>query len=86
MLLLLMVTIHIELPKDGFDWETIEPDNPWSYIGYWGDHQIIYLLKFLEFIEKYHPGKLNSYFDKECFVYAAVPYTIKSYQEISKKS
>lgn len=68
--------------KEGFDWETIEPDNPWSYIGYWGDHQIIYLLKFLEFIEKYQPGKLNSYFDKECFVYAAVPYTIKSYQEI----
>ncbi|NCF54017.1 MAG: hypothetical protein GWP31_05050, partial [Bacteroidetes bacterium] len=42
--------------KDGFDWETIEPDNPWSYIGYWGDHQIIYLLKFLEFIEDYYPG------------------------------
>jgi len=68
--------------KEGFDWETIEPDNPWSYIGYWGDHQIIYLLKFLEFTEKYQPGKLYSYFDKECFVYAAVPYTIKSYQEI----
>ena len=68
--------------KDGFDWETIEPDNPWSYIGYWGDHQIIYLLKFLEFIEKYQPGKLNSYFDKDYFVYAAVPYKIKSYQEI----
>ncbi|MCP4123288.1 MAG: hypothetical protein GY751_16160, partial [Bacteroidetes bacterium] len=29
--------------KDGFEWETIEPDNPWSYIGYWGDHQVIYL-------------------------------------------
>jgi hypothetical protein len=70
--------------KSGFDWETIEPDNPWSYIGYWGDHQIIYLLKFLEFIEKYAPGKLNSYFDKECFVYAAVPYIIKPYQEIVK--
>jgi hypothetical protein len=68
--------------KEGFDWETIEPDNPWSYIGYWGDHQIIYLLKFLEFIEKYQPGKLNHYFDKDCFVYAAVPYTIKSYQNI----
>jgi hypothetical protein len=68
--------------KEGFDWETIEPDNPWSYIGYWGDHQIIYLLKFLEFIEKYQPGKLNSYFDKECFVYAAVPYIIKPYQDI----
>ncbi|MCV6631305.1 MAG: hypothetical protein OIF50_15745, partial [Flavobacteriaceae bacterium] len=35
--------------KDGFDWETIEHDDPWSYIGYWGDHQIIYLLKLLEF-------------------------------------
>jgi hypothetical protein len=70
--------------KDGFDWETIEPDNPWSYIGYWGDHQIIYLLKFLEFIEKYQPGKLNAYFDKDCFVYAAVPYIIKPYKEIVK--
>lgn len=70
--------------KDGFDWETIEPDNPWSYIGYWGDHQIIYLLKFLEFIEKHQPGKLQSYFEKECFVYAAVPYTIKPYEEILK--
>ena len=70
--------------KSGFDWEAIEPDNPWSYIGYWGDHQIIYLLKFLEFIEKYYPGKLNSYFEKECFVYAAVPYTIKSYDDILK--
>jgi len=70
--------------KDGFDWETIEPDNPWSYIGYWGDHQIIYLLKFLEFIEEYKPGKLDTYFDNECFVYAAVPYTIKSYADILK--
>ena len=70
--------------KSGFDWETIEPDNPWSYIGYWGDHQIIYLLKFLEFIEKYQPGKMQSYFENDCFVYAAVPYTIKSYQEILK--
>lgn len=70
--------------KDGFDWETIEHDNPWSYIGYWGDHQIIYLLKFLEFIEKYKPGKLNTYFKKECFVYAAVPYIIKPYQDILK--
>jgi len=44
--------------KDGFDWEVIEENDPWSYIGYWGDHQIIYLLKFLEFIEKHYPSKL----------------------------
>ncbi|MBW6477806.1 MAG: hypothetical protein K0B37_00130 [Bacteroidales bacterium] len=70
--------------KDGFDWETIEPDNPWSYIGYWGDHQIIYLQKFFEIIENYHPGTLQSYFDKEWFVYAAVPYIIKPYDQILK--
>ena len=70
--------------KNGFDWETIEPDNPWSYIGYWGDHQIIYLLKFLEFIETYYPGKLEGYFSKDLFVYANVPYRIKAYEQILK--
>jgi len=70
--------------KNGFDWETVEPDNPWSYIGYWGDHQIIYLLKLLETSEKYYPGKLEKYFTDERFVYANVPYKIKSYQEILK--
>lgn len=68
--------------KDGFDWETIEPDNPWSYIGYWGDHQIIYLLKFLEFIEAYYPEKLKEYFTKDLFVYANVPYRIKPYEQL----
>ncbi|NNE76496.1 MAG: hypothetical protein HKN31_05425, partial [Pricia sp.] len=70
--------------KDGFDWETIEDDDPWSYIGYWGDHQIIYLLKFLEFVENYFPRILNIYFDQDVFVYANVPYKIKSYAEILK--
>ena len=70
--------------KGGFDWETIEPDDPWSYIGYWGDHQIIYLLKFLEFINNHKPGRLESFFTKDLFVYANVPYKIKSYQELLK--
>lgn len=70
--------------KGGFDWEIIEPDDPWSYIGYWGDHQIIYLLKFLEFSEKVFPGKLATYFYKDLFVYANVPYRIKSFGDILK--
>ncbi|WBX96059.1 hypothetical protein [Chryseobacterium gambrini] len=70
--------------KDGFDWETIEADDPWSYIGYWGDHQIIYLQKFLEFAENYFPNSLETLLDKEHFVYANVPYKIKSYTEILK--
>ncbi|QSS98249.1 hypothetical protein [Psychroflexus sp. ALD_RP9] len=68
--------------KDGFDWETIEPDDPWSYIGYWGDHQIIYLLKFLEFFKDYKPNSLSRLFKKSQFVYANVPYKIKSYEDI----
>ncbi|WP_020570649.1 hypothetical protein [Neolewinella persica] len=70
--------------KGGFDWETIEEDDPWSYIGYWGDHQIIYLLKFLEFIEKHQPGALGQLFDRDFLVYANVPYKIKPYQELLK--
>jgi predicted nucleotidyltransferase len=72
------------ITKGGFDWETIEPDDPWSYIGYWGDHQIIYLLKFLEIIENHQPGRLNQLFDEEVFAYANVPYKIKSYSDILK--
>lgn len=70
--------------KDGFDWEIIEEHDPWSYIGYWGDHQIIYLLKFLEFIEKHYPSKLAALFNDAIFVYANVPYKIKSYADILK--
>ncbi len=70
--------------KGGFDWEAIEPDDPWSYIGYWGDHQIIYLLKFLEVLEDRKPGKLESYFDENLFVYANVPYKIKGHEDILK--
>ena len=68
--------------KDGFDWETIEPDNPWSYIGYWGDHQVIYLLKFLEFAQQTNKTLLPSLFDKDLFVYANVPYKIKPYSDL----
>jgi len=72
------------ITKNGIDWERIEADDPWSYIGYWGDHQIIYLLKFLEFSESYAPGRLASYFNEDIFVYANVPYKIKRYEDILK--
>ena len=70
--------------KDGYDWEIIEEHDPWSYIGYWGDHQIIYLLKFLEFIEAHYPNTLSNSFTQDLFVYANVPYKIKSYQDSLK--
>ncbi len=68
--------------RDGIDWEVPEPDNPFSNIGYWGDHQIIYMLKLLEVSGKYFPGRLDSWLSKDMFAYANIPYRIKSYEEI----
>lgn len=68
--------------RDGIDWEVIEEDDPWSYIGYWGDHQVIYLLKMLEHSEKHFPGKFARLLGQDNFVYANVPYRIRSYTTI----
>ncbi len=65
------------ITKEGIDWEVEEPDNPWSYIGYWGDHQIIYLLKLLELSRSFHPETLHSLLRNPLFCYANVPYRIK---------
>jgi hypothetical protein len=70
------------LTKDGFDWEVIEPDNPWSFIGYWGDHQIIYLLKLIEVYHAFNPDAFKRMLEKQGFVYANVPYKIKPFDEI----
>ena len=70
--------------KAGFDWETEDPADPWSYIGYWGDHQIIYLLRLMEAEEAHTPGQLSARLDTPAYPFANVPYRIKSYQEILK--
>jgi hypothetical protein len=72
------------ITREGIDWESPDPHDPWSYIGYWGDHQIIYLQKFLELSAEFHPGTLDSFLNNEMFVYANIPYRIKSYPEIVK--
>lgn len=72
------------ITREGFDWEVPEPDNPWAYIGYWGDHQIIYLLRLLELHEKFYPNQLFKKFKEPFFVYANVPYRIKDYKDILK--
>lgn len=70
------------ISKNGIDWEVEEEDDPWSYIGYWGDHQVIYLLKMLELSVRYHPGMLHHWLDQPMFVYANVPYRIKNYHDL----
>jgi hypothetical protein len=72
------------ITRAGIDWEVPEPDHPWASIGYWGDHQIIYLLKLLELSKAHHPERLTSLLQREMFSYANVPYEIKAYTEIVK--
>ena len=64
------------ITKEGIDWEVLDIEDPWSNIGYWGDHQIIYLLKFLEQAEKYHKEDLVQLLSRNVFSYANVPYRL----------
>jgi len=70
------------ITRNGIDWEVVDAHDPWSYIGYWGDHQIIYLLKLLELLDRHAPADLNGFLKRDIFAYANVPYRIKSYAEI----
>ncbi|MGB5581357.1 MAG: hypothetical protein WBM68_12375 [Woeseia sp.] len=70
------------ITKEGIDWEVEEPDDPWSYIGYWGDHQIIYLQKLLELSNDFHPGRLSAMMHESIFCYANVPYRIKPFDAL----
>ncbi|MCL1788434.1 MAG: hypothetical protein FWG38_10655, partial [Defluviitaleaceae bacterium] len=67
---------------EGIDWETPMPHDPWAGIGYWGDHQIVYLNKLLEWLELYRPGDLAQLINSEIFAYADVPYEILPYEKL----
>jgi len=70
------------ISNEGIDYEVIEPENPWSNIGYWGDHQIIYLLRLLEISYKHDPETLRGLLNERRYSFANVPYRLKSYAEI----
>jgi hypothetical protein len=70
------------ISRAGVDWEIEEPDDPWSNIGYWGDHQIIYLLKLLESWRDHEPDGISAMLDREIFSYANVPYRLKSFADM----
>lgn len=70
------------ITQEGVDWEVPSSDDPWSNIGYWGDHQIVYLLRLLEAMDAHEPSALPALLAAEIFSYADVPYRIKPYEEI----
>ena len=70
------------ISREGIDWEVPEPEDPWANIGYWSDHQIIYLLKLLETSHRFHPGRLDALINRAAFTHADVPYRIAAYADI----
>jgi len=72
------------ITRQGIDWEKPEPENPWANIGYWGDHQLIYLLKLIELSLDHNPEAIGKLLHKDVFAYANVPYRIKGYADVLK--
>jgi len=70
------------ITRDGIDWEVHDPADPWSHIGFWGDHQIIYLLRLLESHERFWPGKLAASLDEPAYACAVVPYEIAGFDAL----
>ncbi len=67
------------IARSGMEWEIVDEDDAWSFIGYWGDHQAAYLLKLLEASERYGPGALGDSLARPVFVYAQIPYRVRPY-------
>jgi hypothetical protein len=70
------------ISRDGYEWEVLDPHDAWSFIGYWGDHQVVYLLRLLEQAKRCEPDALKHLLNRNVFTYANVPYRIKSYEQI----
>jgi hypothetical protein len=69
--------------RSGIDWEVPEPHHPWSTIGYWGDHQVVYLLRLLELSLAHHPDRIPALLEAARFTYADVPYRFRPWAEMA---
>ncbi|MCQ2572747.1 MAG: hypothetical protein MJ182_02500 [Treponema sp.] len=72
------------ISRDGLDWEIPDPANPWAQIGYWGDHQVIYVEKLLELWSKTNKQELLASLDKAYYSTSKVPFIVRPYNEIKE--
>jgi hypothetical protein len=72
------------ITREGIDWEVPDPADPWSHIGYWGDHQIVYLLRLLEAHERFWPGRLAAGLNHRRHAFAVVPYRIVGFDSLRR--
>jgi hypothetical protein len=70
------------ITREGIDWEVPDPDDPWGNIGYWGDHQLVYLLRLLVATDRFLPGQIAAMLEERCHTYADIPYRISAYEDL----
>ncbi|GJM18260.1 MAG: hypothetical protein DHS20C14_04730 [Phycisphaeraceae bacterium] len=70
------------ISEGGIDWEVPDPEDPWSNIGYWGDHQLVYLLRLIEQLRDTDPETLERMLESRVFSYADVPYRIRPFDAL----
>ncbi len=73
-----------KINRQGIDWEVPDPTNPWAQIGYWGDHQVIYFEKLLEFYNRTNRAELLASVNEKIYTSSNVPYRLKGYESIAK--
>jgi hypothetical protein len=71
-----------KVTRGGIEWEVPAPNHPWANIGYWSDHQIIYLQKLLELAAEFQPDLLPDLLNQQIFSYADVPYRLRPYADL----
>lgn len=67
--------------QSGVDWE-VPSEDEFSNIGYWGDHQIIYLAKLVEWLRAIDPAGANELLEDRNCSYVNVPYRIADYESM----
>ncbi len=65
--------------RDGVEWEVPDREQAWANIGYWSDHQVVYLQRLLEASARFDPVALQALLHRRVFSHANVPYRIAPY-------
>lgn len=71
------------ISDEGVDWEA-PTEEEFASLGYWGDHQIIYLLKLLEWQRQIDPAQANQLLQETGLVSADVPYRIVGFEAMKR--
>ncbi len=69
------------ISTEGPDWEVPDPEDPWANIGYWSDHQVVYLHQLLRHRHDLVGGWSAEDLVRADLVHADVPYRLARWRE-----